>query len=134
MLNHRKDYPVSWKDKTLYLSNLTVGIKQAYARWLCRHMLQNAKQIMDGSDYIKYQSDLMANPPTWEGHPSQAVIVSITSSNKPAMIQMNRLLLGPDGESMKDEEIAELIEAKNQEDSDYMLAIKEIYEVSDPKA
>ncbi len=134
MMNHRKDYPVSWKDKTLYLSDLTIGIKQAYAKWLGNFMLKNAKQIMDPSDYLRYQSELMANPPRWDGNPSSAVIASIRSDNKPAMIQMTRLLFGPDGEKMTDAEIEELVlEKEKDETSDFVYAMNSIYETNDPK-
>lgn len=135
MINHRKDYPISWKDKTLYLSDLTIGVKQAYAKWLGRMMLKNARELMEPVDYLRYQSDLMASPPKWDGNPSQCIIASISSDNKPAMIQMNRLLFGPDGEKMTDAEIEELIaEKEKDETSDYMVAMKSIYENNDPKA
>lgn len=133
-LQHRKDYPVQWKDKTYYLSDLTMGIKRAYAKWLARDMIANAKAIMDHSDFVVFRETLMASPPRWEIAPTPVVAASFGSHNLTGHIALNRLMLGVTPEEMSDEEIETMIREKDaDQSSDYSVAMRMILDAYDPK-
>ena len=132
--SHRKDYPVEWKGKTYYLSDLTLGIKRAYAKWLARDMIANAKSIMDHSDFVAFRESLMAAPPKWDVSPTPTVAASFGSHNVVGHVMLNRLMLGVTPEEMSDKDIEALIREKDaDESSDYSVAMRMIRESHDPK-
>ena len=132
--DHRDDFPIEWKSKTLFLSQITVGIKQAFCNWLLRSMLDAAGRAYgkDSQDFKDYQTKLFAAPPSWNVIPSPSVAASLVSED--GSVFMSRLLLGLTYEQMSDEELREFLTVKGDETSDFLVAMQQIKESSDPKA
>lgn len=134
-MSQRKDYPVRWKGKDLFLSDLTIGIKRAYAKWLARDMLANAKAVMGPVEFNEFRESLMAAPPRWDTYPTPAISASFGGHNVAGHVYLNRLLFGLTTEEMTDDELEGLIREKEADPaSDYSVAMRQITETHDPKA
>ena len=134
-MSQRKDYPVQWKGRVYYLSDLTLGVKRTYAKWLARDMLANAKAVMDPVEFHQFRESLMAAPPKWDTFPTPAISASFGSHNVAGHLYLNRLLFGLTPEEMSDEELEGLIREKEADPaSDYAVAMQQITETHDPKA
>ncbi len=135
-MEHRKDYPVTWRDREYHLSDLTIGIKRAYCKWLGRRMLDNARDMMNSAEFVEYRDSIISSPPQWVGDPPLAVYTSFQGGiDSPGYRQLTKLLLGPDAKDLTDDDLtAFLTEKEADENSDYRLAIRQITEARDPKA
>jgi hypothetical protein len=132
--DHRDDYPVEWKGETLFISQITIGIKQAFCNWLTKSMVESALQTYgkDTPEFTDFQTKLFASPPKWGTVPSKAVVASLNSED--GQFYMSRLLLGVTTEKISDTELYELLASKDNDDSDLVVAMKLVKENADPKA
>lgn len=131
--DHRNDFPVVWKDRTLYLSGLTVGIREAFCQWLLTSMLAAAKRAMGAAELREYMNRLMAAPPTWGVLPDESVTAALNSVG--GQMAVTRLLLNVDDKAMSDDELAAMMAEKGQDPvSDFMVGMALVRETADPKA
>jgi hypothetical protein len=135
ILSHEAEsYPIEWKGKQYRLSELTVGVKQAFVKWLKPRVLKEARETLDTSEYLTFRQEIMAGAAFWNSSPSVVVATAFYSTEEGAA-KLTRLLMGVTEAELSDAELYELIETKNEDiASDYRLAMDMIWENADPKA
>jgi len=130
---NKAGHPVEWRGRTLYLSDRTDGVKQAYCRWVANRLLDNARKALRADHYYDFERRVMGHLPQWTTVPDGEVVASFREPD--AMRQLVRLHLDATPDDLPDAEIDELIRAKEADpDSDYSRALKLIAEQADPKA
>lgn len=127
-------YPVEWRGQTLYLSDLTRGVKKAFVKWakayLTREGIENLgdrPEVLNG-----YLASLYGNVWWADGPMSDACHKLLSSADGGR--QLNRLLFGDSVRHFSDDDLDELLDAKEADPaSDYMVAMKIIKEEANPK-
>jgi len=126
-------YPVTWRGETYHASDLTDDIKHRYCVALYGHLLDNARKFKTAKDYLDFDRKLTANPPEWTSLPGWDVLESFNTQW--GQRQLMRLVLGIDKDTMGDDELDEMVKAKEAEPgSDLNRAMALIREAADPKA
>lgn len=124
---------VTWQDAVYFLSELTVGVKDDFCRWLVETMIGNIRRFRPSTRWASSEKLIWANPPEWTTTASDEVIAAFNTD--PGVLQLNRLLFGLTPDEMTDEELKKLILTKKADPmSDYSVAMSLIQETADPKA
>lgn len=130
--DHRPEHPVTWRDKQMFMSPTTVGIKKQFCMWLLKTSLASATETLDPKDFPAFRKDLFAAPPAWGVVPSAEVQASFQTTEGQMMITRLLLNVGPD--EMDDLTLLEFMAEKAQDPtSDYVIALTVVSENSDPK-
>jgi len=130
---NKTGFPVSWRGQTLYLSERTDKVKQGFCAWVANRMCDNARKGMRADHYYAFERSVWAHMPEWTTIPDPEVVTAFGEAD--AGVQLVRLHLEATVEEMPDDEIKELLAAKESDpDSDYSRAMKRIKESANPKA
>jgi hypothetical protein len=153
-------YPVEWKGKTLYLSDLTADVKETFCQWLrpryvfAAYQQTKAPGLTDemrkhaAAEHQAAQALVNSGGVYWNAEMSMAVAVAVPRDD--GFLFLNRLLLGesakvrePDGNTRDwtDDELRAFLREKDPERpannapvTDYQSAMDAIWEAELPKA
>lgn len=147
-------YRIEWSDKSLTLGPMTADVRQVFANRVRKDSLQEAREILAGAEYVNFRAEVIggavgqsmakgiskANTPPvadsgihWTSDPSMAVASALNTFG--GTVYLTRLLAGKTADDWTDDEIAAMVMAKKDDEaSDYRIAIDSIWEAADPKA
>lgn len=130
--DHRPEHQVIWRDKQMFMSPTTVGIKKQFCQWLLKTSLASATEALDPKDLAVFRKDLFAAPPAWGVVPSAEVQASFNTTEGQMMISRLLLNVGPD--EMDDQDLLTMMAEKAMDPtSDYIISLAVVSENSDPK-
>lgn len=130
---NKTGYPVKWEGKTLFLSDLTVGVKDDFCSAVMDRMVVNIRRRLPFNKWSSAEKTVYIDPPEWTTQATPEVAKA--SGEDWGKIKLVRLLLGADDDEMDDAEIERLGKTKMKDPtSDYAVAMNRIWGNSDPKA
>jgi len=139
-----QSFPVQWKDKTLYLGELSADVKQTFAQYVKPRALAEMRGLADSpgmtkeqrqsaiTEYLQYRAQVAGGYIKWTTDPCTEVAIQL--ADPAGELYYNRLLFGESLNGMQDDELRELIDAKLADPtSDYAVAMDLIWETANPK-
>ena len=130
---NKTGHPVEWRGQTLYLSDRTDKVRQAFCRHVARRMLENARVTLRAVHYYDFERSVLSHLPQWTTIPDAAVVTGLAEPDAGAVLLRLHLDATPD--EIPDSELQALIDAKQGDpDSDYARAMRLINGQADPKA
>ncbi len=128
-------YPVEWKGQTLYLRDVSIGIKNGFVAYTKLELTADAIATV-GKLAPEQLPGILAGmlPKCWWGDGGMSGPVYETLHSPKGARHLNRLLFGDSVKRMSDADIEEMmIEKEREPTSDYMVAMQFIREDADPK-
>lgn len=127
----------TWQGRKFVARPTTDKMKERYGVWAFNQMLRNARARMDWNQYRTFENRLAAKPPEWTSLADESILAILNTAAGARQFIRITLDLSEDANDesyMSDEELDQLIAEETDTGCAFMRAMKQIGELSDPKA